>query len=473
MVAARLSFRTPSLTCASIFLSHPPAAGGQPTYMQPTLLDAAGIDKDILAGRAGEFGRLTRTRTPDNRRDTFPRREAAQKEAAEAVMVAVLHDLTALKAAGKPLPDDTLNKLDRQWWVDFKRHYYGYDEMYSKEFVCPAVMKGKAARVLRDGTPAEAGMKDDAVKTIDAACEAWVNSVHIGFSLCVVRHGVVVVNKGYGKQTSGPNKDEPYTASTRGPLASATKFLSSILLAEFVDQGLVGLDEPVANYVPALRGRPTRIPGRLLTVRDGYIHIGGFPGTQWGDLMNDLEEVVADLYPTLEVGVRHQYEGTSLALGGKIMEMMSGESLPRLYRKHLFDPLGCRDTDVELSALGSTSTAIDLARIGQMTLNGGAYGDKRFFHSSVLRAMMPIPGRDRFNDDATIRWGVGIKQFDIDGLSEEAYGHPGASGSCVAVDPTRDLVIAMTRFEEGPGSFSDFLKKKSVMYKAILDSIKE
>jgi len=108
-----------------------------------------------------------------------------------------------------------------------------------------------------------------------------------------------------------------------------------------------------------------------------------------------------------------------------------------------------------------------------MTLNGGAYGDKRFFHSSVLRAMMPIPGRDRFNDDATIRWGVGIKQFDIDGLSEEAYGHPGASGSCVAVDPTRDLVIAMTRFEEGPGSFSDFLKKKSVMYKAILDSIKE
>jgi hypothetical protein len=31
----------------------------------------------------------------------------------------------------------------------------------------------------------------------------------------------------------------------------------------------------------------------------------------------------------------------------------------------------------------------------------------------------------------------------------------------------------MTRFEEGPGSFSDFLKKKSVMYKAILDSIKE
>jgi CubicO group peptidase (beta-lactamase class C family) len=142
-----------------------------------------------------------------------------------------------------------------------------------------------------------------------------------------------------------------------------------------------------------------------------------------------------------------------------------------MYHKHLFDPLGCADTDGDGTAGGVTSTAIDLARIGQMVLNGGTYGDMRFFHPQAVRAMQPIPGRDRFEPDINIRWGVGIKQFDIDGLSDQAFGHPGASGSFLVVDPKRDLVVGMIRYDEG-SEFPDFLKRKAVMYKAIMEAIK-
>ncbi len=447
------------------------AGTGQTAYMQDALLDAAGIDKTLADDHKDEFEQLNRSRIPRTNTVTPAQGQSTQKETIEAFMVAALHDLTALKAAGKPVPGGSLMGMERQWWVGFKRHYYGYDKVYSNEFVCPAVMDGETARVLREGTPAEAGMADNAVETIDAACEAWVKDVGIGFSLCVVRHGVIVVNKGYGTQARGPEADKAFTASTRGPLASTTKFLSAVLLLEFVDRGLIGLDEPVGTYIPALRNLPSRTTGRPLTFRDCYVHTGGFT-THWGDLANDLEEGVADLYPTLEVGLRHRYEGTGLALGGKLMEMMSGDAIPTLYRKHLFDPLGCVDTEAEFTSYGSLSTAIDLTRIGQMVLNGGVYGDKRFFHPGVIRSMMPVPGRDRFEPDTTVRWGVGIKQFDIDGLSDAAMGHPGASGSCVVVEPSLDLVISMVRFEEG-GEFRDFLKKKSVMYKAIVDSIKD
>ena len=203
------------------------------------------------------------------------------------------------------------------------------------------------------------------------------------------------------------------------------------------------------------------------------MHIGGFNAiSAAGDRNSDVEEMVADLYPALEVGARHEYDGTGLALGAKLMEMISGQSLPRLYRRHLVEPLGCVDTDCYIPTGGSLSTSLDLARIGQMCLNGGSYGDMRFFHPQTLGAMMPVPGRDRFEPDVNIRWGVGIKQFDIDGLSDQAFGHPGASGSFLVVDPKYDLVVSMIRFDEGT-DFPDFLKRKSVIFKAILDSIKE
>lgn len=433
-------------------------------------LDDSGIDKDVRAGRANELERATRSRAPFGRPGANPQVEATRREATEAVVVAGLYDLTALKVAGQPLPDDSMARLDRQWWVRFKRAYYGYDRMFPNAFVSPEPLRGQPARVLREGPLAEAGMAEDSVARIDAACEKWVSEIGVGFSLCVARHGVVVLNKGYGKKGGrGSDQDEPFTADTAGPLASATKFLSSTLLTQFVDRGLIGLDEPVGVYLPALRNIESRTTGRPLTVRDCYLHLADFNG-QWGDTLNDMEEVIADLYPTLNIGLTHRYDGVGIALGGKIMEAVSGDSIPRLYRKHLLDPLGCSNTDLELTAYGSTSTAFDLVKIGQMMLNDGAYGDKRFFRPGVHDSMMPIPGRDRFLPDTTVRWGVGIKQFDIDGLSEEAFGHPGASGSCVVVDPARDLVIGMVRFTEGP-DFQEFLKKKSVMYKAIMDCI--
>jgi CubicO group peptidase (beta-lactamase class C family) len=437
--------------------------------VQASPFDDSSIDQGILADHKAEFGWLTgrvRAGVP-------AARTAAMREAAEALIAANLQDLTILKAAGKPLPAETLSRLERQWWVGFKRQYYGYAAQYPKEFICPIVVEGLAARTLRDGTPAEAGMKDDAVATIDAACNAWTKDVNLGFSLCIVRHGVIVLNKAYGTQGFGPDKDKAFTPDTRGPLASTTKFLSAILMLEFVDRGAVGLDEPVGTYVPPLRSLQSRTVGRPLTIRDCYLHIGGFPAAGGGsDVNNDLEEMVADVYPTLEVGVRHQYEGTGLAVGGKLMEMISGESIPRLYHKHLFDPLGCPDTDGDGTAGGITSTAIDLAKVGQMMLNGGSYGDMRFFHPQAIRGMQPIPGRDRFEPDINIRWGVGIKQFDIDGLSDQAYGHPGASGSFLVVDPSRDLVVSMIRFDEG-SEFQDFLKRKGKFFEAIKGAIKE
>ena len=383
----------------------------------------AGIDPDLLPMQADDIDRLTSKAVA----------EAMRHDPAGAALLAGLHDVAADRQAGKRNYFERAGDRERQWWVDFRRRQYGFDKLHPEPFVCPRPHEGKPAPVVRTGTLAEAGMKPDAVETIDAACKAWIKENPAGFSICVVRRGVVVFHKAYGESNG-----KAVTTETSAILASLTKFLNAILLLEFIDQGQLDLDDPVEKHIPALRG--IKVP-RSMTIRDLYMHTCGFTSSD-GDTWPDLEEVVADMYPTLEVGVKHQYQGMGLSLASKIMENKSGEALPYLYRNHLFTPLGCDRTQADLSSFGSTGVTMDLAKIGQMMLNGGAYGDKRFFSPKTHAQMLPIPGKDRIGPDKTVRWGIGIKQFDSDNLSDQAYGHAGAlrRSRLIAVDLTWELV---------------------------------
>jgi CubicO group peptidase (beta-lactamase class C family) len=330
----------------------------------------------------------------------------------------------------------------------------------------PLHVEGQPGRVLRDGTTAEAGLNPDASAQIDQAAEAWVRETGVGFTIIVARHGIVAHSKAYGPISQGPLKGSPFQLETIAPLASMTKFLGAILMLQFVDRGLVRFDDPAEKYLPALQGLHHENPP---TIRDLYTHTAGLMG-HWGDTLHDMEEYVADIYPTLRSASPQQYHGVGHALGGKIMESISGQSIPLLYRRFLTDPLQCTSLQLQKTSYGSFGAVGDLVRIGQMMLNGGVYGQTRFFTPETLAQMMPIPGRDRTGPDPAVRWGVGIKQMDNDGLSESAFGHSGATGSFLVVDPRRDLVLAHTRFEDG-STYEEFLRLKHLFIASILQTL--
>jgi CubicO group peptidase (beta-lactamase class C family) len=453
--AAVVEIRRPGRVSKRFFtLFH--RAGNSPPGLRATgaaltLPRGTGIDPAALPGQQEDVDDLaSQTLTA-----------AARKDPAAAALLAGLHDLSRFRAAGKAAADDRASHRERQWWVDFKRRSYGYDRLYPEKYVCPTPLEGKPAPVVRDGPPAEAGVKPGAAAAIDAAAEKWVKENGVGFAVCVVCRGVVVVDKGYGEW-----EGKPVAADTPAVLASTTKFLNAVLLMGMVDRGLVRLDDPVEKHVAAMRG--VTVP-RPMTVRDLYLHTSGLTGTG-DDARPDFEEWVADQYPALEVGVRHRYGAAGLALGSKIMEMISGEALPYLYRDHLFAPLGCTRARADYVGFGSRATARDLARVGQMALNGGSYGDKRFFGPATLAQCLPVPGKDRIGDDKSIRWGVGIKAMDVDGLGEKAFGHPGGSGSFLLIDLSRELVIGLARMSEG-NNYEAFLRQKAAFLAAVAAAV--
>lgn len=387
-----------------------------------------GVDPAVVNEQAGAISEYLKWRVVDG----FNRDDSS------APLLAGLHETKPGSGENKAFND--VWAKDRQWWVGLKRKLYGMDKKFPEPFVCPRPIEGEPAPVLREGTPAEAGMKPDAVDNIDAVCNTWAADSNEGFAVCIARHGVIVLHKAYGQRDG-----RPMTVDDASWMASITKLLSGTLMMMLVDQGLVRLDDRVDTFLPAFEGIEVKTP---LTIKHLYTHTNGLWG-HWGDDLNDFDEVIADYYPYLKIGQAHSYNGAGYAIGGKVIEMVSGEAIPQFYKKHLLDPLGCTNTRVTDTSGGSFSIPLDIAKIGQMLLNKGKYGNMRFFSEETFAKMLPSKLTDVLGPEAKIEWGIGVTWFNDKGLGNGTFGHGAASSATLRIDPVNDLVIVMTRNTAG------------------------
>ena len=92
---------------------------------------------------------------------------------------------------------------------------------------------------------------------------------------------------------------------------------------------------------------------------------------------------------------------------------------------------------------GLFSSAIDLAKIAQLYLNDGTYGDERFISSRTCKLFTG-------SKSPTSRRGLGFDKPDANNPSsspcglhtpQSAYGHTGFTGTCFWIDPDNDLIF--------------------------------
>ncbi len=334
---------------------------------------------------------------------------------------------------------DDAGAIERQWWVDLKRkRLTGSEPALGKPFVCPVPREGKPAPEVHTGTEEEAGVKKGTAAKIDAVLEAFAKDTDQAFAVCIVRKGVIVLHKAYGTRDGNP-----MNVDTKSWMASITKTMAATLMMMLIDQGRVGLDDPIDRYLGAFQGIKASKP---LTIHHLFTHtngltLDGWPG--WSDDMHDVPEHIAAYYDRLRVGHEWAYTGTGNILGGKVFEMVTGTAIPRAYRKHLFGPLGCTCTEVSDTHAGAFSIPLDMAKFGQMLLNRGSYGKWRFFREVTFQKMLPGKLDKLLGPDAKRQFGFGL-----DGTATR-FGHGAASAATFHVDTERELVVIMTRNKFG------------------------
>jgi CubicO group peptidase (beta-lactamase class C family) len=194
------------------------------------------------------------------------------------------------------------------------------------------------------------------------------------------------------------------------------------------------------------------------------------------------------------------YSSYGYNLLGEIIGRLSGKPLAEFAAERIFAPLGMRDTSYALPdarrhrlvgrppdastlrlvtperletpwpSSGLFSTAQDMAAFGQMFLDGGGRGDARVLGPAAVAAMTrnQIPGVSLTLGPEVFpeaSWGLG---WQVQGnrrairggslSSPAAFGHNGAGGIYVWVDPTYELVgVYLSVVSHGhPGLFADW-----------------
>jgi CubicO group peptidase (beta-lactamase class C family) len=181
---------------------------------------------------------------------------------------------------------------------------------------------------------------------------------------------------GYGRLRTG-TQDTP-DGGTIFEIGSVTKVFTGLLLADLAEHGLVGLDDPLASYLPASVQVPT-FQGRQITLADLASHAGGLrrdpKGTlrRWlGDRHNpnaglSVESLYAGLAGTKlrrRPGERVKYSNLGAGLLGQALARAAGQPYGELVRERICRPLGMRDTVV-------TPTGEETARLATGYTRGG------------------------------------------------------------------------------------------------------
>ena len=336
-------------------------------------------------------------------------------------------------------PNDSPRVRDRQWWIDFKRFVLGYAPA-GKKLKLPA--RGGKSVTLVQVDPLRAGFQQGAIDSIQAICAEWAEKSGQPHVTLIAHEGAIFFHEAFGRLESGL----PAGLESRMWMASITKLLTGILMMQFVDQGLVDLEKPVLSYLPEV---PSGAPE--LHVRDLFTHTAGFHWhDEWASDWNmSLENQLAHCRHVCRVGERLKYNRMGYAVAGKIMERLSGSSVPRLFAVQLLAPLGMKQTFVDNTYGSCMSTAYDIALVGQMLLNRGKYGSKQFFSEESLKLMLPraIQGvHGRLIPD----WGIGTVWLGGCGWSPLTFGHEAASGALLRIDPESRMILVQGRNSTGP-----------------------
>ncbi|GAB3872386.1 serine hydrolase domain-containing protein [Hymenobacter segetis] len=361
----------------------------------------------------------------------------------------------------------------------------------------------------------------------------------------VLRDGKVVYRKSFG--VDNMFTQSPLRTDAIFRIASQTKALTSVGLMMLFDEGKFQLDDPISKYLPAFANAQvlanfnpkdstyTTVPANgPITIRQLFTHTSGisYPvigskeataiyakagipsgiGTPSGTLATSMD-ALGKLPLMHQPGERFTY-GLSVDVLGRLIEVLSGQSLDQFLRQRLFQPLGMKDTYFYLPAdkqarlvrlytenaakqsvemepqgrmipnypkakgtyfsggAGLSSTIDDYAIFLQMMLNNGTHQGRQLLKPATVAIITQnqmgavSQGGNKFGLGFSITTPENAK---VPGLSAGSYEWGGIFGTTYWVDPQQKLV-GLIYTQKYPNSTGRDLagKFKSAVYESFV-----
>jgi CubicO group peptidase (beta-lactamase class C family) len=305
-------------------------------------------------------------------------------------------------------------------------------------------------------------------------------------------YATLAVGRGGGVLRSETYRDGERVEAPRSAIASITKPITATAVLQLAEEGSLVLTEPIATYIPEFQPLPpagaTAGP-EPITAWHVLSHTAGLTDAEDDFLLAGHTTPAAQLERLCRSRLRfppgsaYAYTSDSFYLLSSIIERQSGMSYPEHLRRRIFEPLGMTATTfdpaepgpVGLGLEGSIgppgvpsdlrhagfialampggglwSTADDILRFGRAVLLGGSLDGARVLGRPFVE-LMTREQTGRVVELGTGRPPTYALGWGRPGLgrgspaSSSAFGHTGATGSNLIVDPANDLVIVYLR----------------------------
>ena len=171
-----------------------------------------------------------------------------------------------------------------------------------------------------------------------------------GAAMAIVQDGEVVYAQGFGVRAL--DGGEPVTPQTLMMIGSTTKSMTTMLMAQLVDEGSFAWDTPVVEILPTFAVADPEVT-EMITMRNMVCACSGVPRRDLEWLFNadtltaeSIVESLADFEFFTDFGEAFQYSNQMVAAGGYLATLAAGGTYGRLYddyvalmQDRILDPL--------------------------------------------------------------------------------------------------------------------------------------
>jgi CubicO group peptidase (beta-lactamase class C family) len=218
--------------------------------------------------------------------------------------------------------------------------------------------------------PEEVGLSSEKLGRVTAAVQALVDDEKVAGAITLIaRRGKVVYFEATGKRDIESGR--PMERDTILRFYSMSKPITSVAVMMLVEEGKIGLDDPVAKHLPEFKGVKvfvrangdgfdTESAQREPTVRDLLRHTAGLTYGFFGNTpvdakynslgvlapggsLADMTKKLGELPLLYQPGTKWNYSVATDVLG-RLVEVASRQSLDEYFAERIFRPLDMRDT---------------------------------------------------------------------------------------------------------------------------------
>jgi D-alanyl-D-alanine carboxypeptidase len=149
---------------------------------------------------------------------------------------------------------------------------------------------------------------------------------------------------------------EPMTADLYMRIGSNTKSFTTTAILQLVDQGRIGLDDPIETYVPGVPNGDVITIRHLAEMRSGLFDYSTVTVPQWPSdpqhqwTARDLLAIAFSRPPIFAPDARFDYNNTNTVLLGVVVEEVTGQPIREYIHEHILAPEGLTYTSFPVGA---------------------------------------------------------------------------------------------------------------------------